>query len=102
MRRPSASRILGQRQSNNDKRRLTPAPSQRLIGELVESVNYEGSSKHKREPHRYGLPPFQGPRGDATLCDSHADFQPEHMVMIPQMIRRGIRAGLIGSENRVI
>ncbi len=79
-----------------------PAPPQSLIQELVDSVVYEGSSKHKQEPHRYGLPPFLGPRGDATLCDGHADFQPEHMAMIPDVIRRGIRAGLVGIGNRII
>ena len=102
MRRPSTPRSLGPRHSSNDKRKLMPAPSQDLIRELVDAVVYEGSSKHKREPHRYGLTPFQGRRGDATLCDVHADFQPEHMAMIPQLIRRGIRAGLIGMGSRTI
>ena len=31
----------------------------------METVTDAPSSKHKRNPHLYGLPPFNGPRGDA-------------------------------------
>ena len=46
--------------------------------------------------------PFDGPRGDATLCDEHASFQPAQMREIPSLVQRGIRAGLIGATQRVI
>lgn len=60
-------------------------------------MKYEGSSKHKRHPHLYGLPPFTGSRGDATLCDEHANFRQDDMAKVPLLIKRGIQAGLVGT-----
>ena len=102
MPRPPRRRALPRRQSNNDKRRLLPEPPSQLIESLLEAVTYAPSSKHKRNPHLYGLPPFDGPRGDATLCDEHASFQPAQMREIPSLVQRGIRAGLLGATQRVI
>ncbi len=68
---------------------------------MLNNVKYHGSSKHKRHPHLFGLPPFNGSRGDATLCDE-ADFKPHQMVQIPALVQRGIRAGLIGHTQRII
>ena len=68
------------------------------IAELRASVNYKGSSKHKRNPAIFGLEPFRGDRGDATLCDEHAGFRPNDMAKVPAMIDRGLRAGLIGTN----
>lgn len=65
-------------------------------------MKYAGSSKHKLHPHLYNLPPFNGKRGDATLCDRHAGFRPSDMASIPSMIHRGIESGLIGEEGRII
>ncbi len=59
---------------------------------------YKGSPKHKRNPRNFGLEPFQGDRGDATLCDVHANFQPADMPTIPALIKRGLRAGLLGTN----
>ena len=78
------------------------APSGNLITKMLNSVIYEGSSKHKKHPHLYGLPPFNGRRGDATLCDAYAGFSPSQMSSIPAMIRRGLQAGLIGKGHRII
>ncbi len=102
MRQPPERPGLPPRRSENTKRRLLKAPSNTLITNMSNSVTYKGSPKHKRHPHRYGLPPFSGPRGDATLCDDHANFSPPQMSGIPAMIRRGLRAGLIGRGNRII
>ena len=44
-------------------------PADDLIERLLDTVHYEGSSKHKRHPHLFGLEPFNGERDDATLCD---------------------------------
>ncbi len=46
----------------------------------------------------FGLEPFRGDRGDATLCDYHADFKPADMADIPRLIERGLRARLIGTN----
>ena len=102
MRKPSKRPGLPPRRSENTKRRLLKAPSKVLITKMSNSVTYKGSSKHKRHPHRYGLPQFSGQRGDATLCDDHASFSPAQMFRIPAMIHRGLRAGLIGHQNRII
>ena len=40
-------------------------------------------------------------RGDATLCDD-AEFEPSQMAETPMVMRRGIRAGLIGHTQRII
>ncbi len=101
MRRPQPV-DLPPRRSDNDKRRLVVDPPPVLLERLESAVNYAGSSKHKRHPHLYNLPPFKGKRGDATLCDGHAGFQPEDMRSIPSLVRRGIRAGLVSEEGRII
>ena len=76
-----------------------PEPGDDLIGRLLAAVRYEGSPKHKRRPHLFGLDPFNGTRDDATPCDD-ADFGPEQVADIPVLIRRGIRSGLIGHTGR--
>ena len=68
---------------------------------MLNNVHYLGSPKHKLHPHLFGLPPFNGERGDATLCDE-ADFEPSQMDEVSMLIRRGIRAGLIGYTQRII
>ncbi|MCE2423661.1 MAG: hypothetical protein J4F45_00915 [Pseudomonadales bacterium] len=78
-----------------------PDPAEDLIERLLDTVWYEGSSKHKRHPHLFGLEPFNGDRDDATLCDE-TDFQPAQVPEIPAPIQRGIRAGLIGHTARIL
>ena len=78
-----------------------PDPPDDLIDRLLHEVSYEGSPKHKRHPHRFGLEPFNGQRDDATLCDE-ADFRPDQIEEIPDLIQRGIRAGLIGHTTRLL
>ena len=68
---------------------------------MLKAVRYHGSSKHKLHPHLFDLPPFQGSRGDATLCDD-ADFQPADMAEVRALLLRGIRAGLIGHTGRIL
>jgi hypothetical protein len=87
---------LPRRQSNNEKRRLIATPEPALIAQLLSTVTYKGSSKHKSNPHLFDLPPHAGARGDETLCDAHAGLAPEQMAAIPGMIQRGLRAGLVG------
>ena len=68
---------------------------------MLNNVHYQGSPKHKRHPRLFGLPPFNGSRGDATLCNE-ADFEPDQVAQVPALIQRGIRAGLIGHTQRII
>ena len=89
------------RKSDNEKRRLLRDPTDNLVQDMLNNVHYQGSPKHKLHPHLFGLPPLNGQRGDATLCDD-ADFEPGQMAEIPMLIRRGIRAGLIGHTQRII
>ena len=98
---PPRRRSVRQRRSDNVKRRLMRDPTEDVIREMLGTVQYEGSSKHKLHPHLYGLEPFNGDRGDATLCDE-ADFEPSRMSDVPALIRRGIRAGLIGHTRRIL
>lgn len=102
MRRPRPRRGVVPRKSDNDKRRLWQNPPEDLIERLLREVRYRASAKHKRNPQLYDLPPFIGHRGDATLCDEHAGFQPDRVDGIPELIARGIRAGLIGDTGRII
>ena len=101
MKRPAKRPNLPARRSNNEKRRLLLNPGPEYIARLRRDITYQGSSKHKKNPHRYGLTPFRGSRGDATLCDRDANFQPAHLNTIPQMIERGLEARLVG-ENGII
>lgn len=101
MRRPQPI-DLPPRRSDNDKRRLAEDPSPALLAYLAAAVKYAGSSKHKLHPHLYGLPPFRGHRGDATLCDRDAGFGPSDMPSIPSMMHRGIKSGLVDEEGRII
>lgn len=99
MKKPSKRPELPPRNADNNKRRLDPAlPLPGRIAELLATVRYQGSPKHKRNAAAFGLEQFRGERGDATLCDEHANFQPKNMTAIPAMIERGLRAGLIGTN----
>ena len=90
---------LPPRKSHNYKRRLLENPPLDHVARLRENITYEGSPKHKQNPHLYGLEPFQGNRGDATLCDRDANFHPQDYAQLNEMIQRGLQAGLIGESN---
>ena len=98
---PPRRRAIHRRKSDNEKRRLLREPSDDLVRDMLDTAWYRGSSKHKLKPHLYDLPPFNGYRGDSTLCDD-ADFDPERMAEIPALVRRGIHAGLIGHTGRIV
>ena len=97
MKSPTKRPNLPARASNNNKRRLQPCPDPSYVSQLKQTISYHGSSKHKQNPHIFGLPPFRGKRGDETLCDRDAGFQ--NMGSIPPMIQRGLDAGLVGDNN---
>ena len=99
MRRPSPRPGLPARRSDNEKRRLSAEPEAGEIRALRQNVRYRGSPKHKLYPHLYGLEPFLGRRGDATLCDRDAGFRPEDMAALPGIIDRALRAGLVGEHG---
>ena len=91
-----APQALSSRKSDNDKRRLKKTPDQATLARLLRTATYQGISRHKGNPRQFGLPPHNRPRGDETLCDVHANFQPGDMATLPVLLRRGLRAGLVG------
>lgn len=99
MKKPRERTDIQPRNQDNHKRRLEKTVAPRLIAELRNVVTYGGSSKHKQHPHLFGLAPFNGDRGDSTLCDGHANFRPSDMVKIPELIHRGLKAGLVGKNH---
>lgn len=101
LRRPRQRPNVPARRSNNDKRRLLAAPTQQYLQKLRQDVRYIGSPKHKELPHLYGLQPFLGRRGDATLCDRDAGFNVGAMSSIPAIIDRGLEAGLVGTNGMI-
>lgn len=102
MKKPPRRIDIPPRDSDNAKRRLHPAPDPALMERLCGAARYAGYAKHKAAPADFGLPPYNKPRGDATLCDGHARFTPSQVSSIPRLLRRGIRAGLIGDSPRII
>ena len=100
MKRPPTRRDA--RRPDNVKRRLLPAPGDELLDRLKGSVHYRGSGKHKKDPLAFGLEISPGTnRGDATLCDEHAGFTAAKKLTIPRLVRRGLRAGLVGRGNLI-
>ena len=100
MKRPPTRRDA--RRPDNVKRRLLPAPGRELLERMMASVNDKGSEKHKRDPLAFDLSLSPGvKKGDATLCDAHAGFTPAETRTIPRLVRRGLRAGLVGSGNLI-
>lgn len=101
MRKPPPRPDTSARRSDNNKRRLIAVPDPDVIKRLLCEVRYVGSSKHKANPHRFGLPPFLGERGDASLCDALAGFRPQDMEHIPRLLERSIEAGLLGKSQMI-
>lgn len=98
MRRPSPRADLRPRTSDNAKRHLDTNLTAEQVRAQFGATTYCGSPKHKQNPHIFGLEPFRGNRGDRTLCDSHASFQPSDMARIPVLLDRALRSGLVGSH----
>lgn len=97
MSRPKTRSNLPPRSDEKRKRCLDDAVSQDMLTARFKGIRYKGSSKHKRCPHLYGLEPFKGPRGDATLCDEHAGWQRSSEDRIPRLLGRARDAALVGS-----
>jgi hypothetical protein len=99
MKKPQTRPKIPPRRSDNEKRELHPAPDAEFLDQLSRTVRYGGYAKHKGNPTAFGLMPLQRPRGDETLCDEHAGFTADRQGSIPEILRRGIRAGLVGPAN---
>lgn len=98
MKRPRR-RIVDERSSDNEKRQLrTPVPGLSEREHLAQRVSFQGSGKHKLEPRAFKLEPVS-PDADDCFCDGHAGFTPQDMDRIPELMIRGIRAGLIGHRD---
>jgi len=101
VKKPAKRPDLPRRHVSRDKRRLRPEVDAATSNALLKSARYVGSPKHKLNPEPFGLEPFAGKRGDATLCDRDAGFTPAQIASIHGVLQRGIRAGLIGT-GRII
>ena len=96
VRRPPPQRINLPRSSENEKRDLCaepPIPEERAA--LAARVDYEGYGKHKRNPYLWNLQPYHGDSVDRTYCED-AGFQIGDRPRIPQLLQRGVAAGLFG------
>ncbi len=62
-------------------------------------ATFAGSAKHKLSPRAFGLEPAHSDEDD-TCCDGHAGFTPADMARVPDPLKRGILAGLIGENDR--
>ena len=94
MRKP-ARHVLGARHSARHQLR-NPLPDRDYLEELAAQATFEGYSKHKQDPFRFGLPAFTGRKGDFTSCDADAGFERADMASVATWLRSGILAGLIG------
>ena len=100
MARRPGRRLPAARGSYNEKRRLCePHPGQAYLDGLAARARLAGSPKHKLQPRAFGLDPFTGLAEDPTYCDGHAEFSPDDMVRVPELLRRGIEAGLVGAND---
>lgn len=97
MRKPKSRDELPKRRSYNNKRRIDP-PGDAELKRMFEVVRYEGSSKHKRNPHLFGLPAFRGLRADETFCDETAGVRPDQMGEAVELLQQAVTAGLVGRE----
>ncbi len=77
---------------------MSPAPSEGQLAQLAKKASYQGSPKHKGNPPQFGLPLYNQPRSDETLCDKHAGFGPSDLQYVRSWLERGIKAGLVGDS----
>jgi hypothetical protein len=98
MKKPISRENLPSRKSENRKQKLNTMINSHEARARYGTPVYEGSSKHKQNPHLFGLEPFRGHRGDRTLCDKHASFSPIDMKRIPVLLERALRVPLVGSH----
>lgn len=98
MKKPPKRRDIPPRDADNNKRRLLEPEEAQKRAQMLADFQYEGSSKHKKNPHLFKLAPFQGDRGDRTLCDRDADFLPQDAVRIPILKQRALNAALVGTR----
>jgi hypothetical protein len=93
--------LLVRRTSANDPRRLLePAPTPAERAALQARAGFAGYGKHKRHPAAFGLPPYPRPAEDVSYCDEDAVFSPADMTRAPELLLRGIAAGLFGETSK--
>jgi hypothetical protein len=93
-------RLVVERSSDNDKRRLRePTPTSEAREALAARARFAGSGKHKLEPRAFGLEPAPSDHDD-TYCDGHAGSRPADMARTGRLLRRGLLAGLIGHNDK--
>jgi len=100
-RRKPPSRSAAERSSESDRRDLrSPPPSNQERRLLAAKASLGPYSKHKKNPTAYKLKAYEGLDEDRTFCDADADFTPADLVRAPDLLQRGISAGLFGHKNK--
>jgi hypothetical protein len=97
MKKPKPRPDIPPRSNENRKRRLFDIMSAEQSTTFFAGMKYEGSPKHKQNPHLFGLEPFRGERGDRTLCDAHARFNPDDFARLSRLQECARAASLIGN-----
>lgn len=96
---PPSRRVIA-RSAESDPRDLrTPPPTLAERAALAEKANFGPYSKHKKNPSAYKLQPYAGEDEDPTYCDDDAKFMPDDMKRAPELLVRGIQAGLFGDKT---
>ena len=85
------------RSNENRMRKFFDIMSTEQLTTSLARMKYEGSPKHKQNPHLFGLEPFRGERGDRTLCDAHARFSQDDFARLPRLLERAQAASLVGN-----
>lgn len=97
MKKPKPRPDIPPRSNENRKRKLFDMMSTEQLATFFAGRKYEGSPKHKQNPHLFGLEPFRGERGDRTLCDAHARFSADDFARLPRLLERAQAASLVGN-----
>ena len=68
---------------------------------LAGRVRYAPYAKRKLAPRAFGLEPTAGIPEDTSFCDGHAGWQPADGARLPDLMSRGVRAGLVSDQWRL-
>lgn len=97
---PPSRRVMARSASNDARRLVEPAPPVGARNALMAKATLGPYSKHKKNPHAYGLKSYTGADEDPSYCDEHAGFGPEDMPRAKGLLDRGIDAGLFGGAPK--
>ena len=97
---PPARRAIARTAENDPRDLMTPKPTQKACIDLAAKARFAPYSKHKKDPTIYKMTAYHGPDEDITYCDGDADFLLADMARAPNLLKRGILAGLWGDKSK--